>query len=249
MIRVAAIAAFFVFFCSSLAMAQAGRLLTINLADDKVNITTGFNGARLALFGVKKQAGDIAIVVQGPPRRMVVRRKDQVMGMWMNRDSLNFRNVPVYYDFALSKSAQSLAPAALLAEHNIGLNAMDFDPVVGRTEKETLERFKEALVRNKQRQGHFPLEPKNIVFLDNNFFRANFYMPADVPTGEYLIKTFLFEEGRVLDISETRLRVAQVGFSARLYRFAHFHSFIYGFVAVLIALTAGGGAWWFLRRE
>ena len=61
------------------ALAQiTGNDLTIDLAEKSVNITTGFTGASLSLFGVKEQTGDIAIVIQGPERRMVVRRKDQV---------------------------------------------------------------------------------------------------------------------------------------------------------------------------
>lgn len=232
------------------AKAQANaKALTIDLAQKEVNITTGFNGAHLALFGVKEQPGDIAIVITGPPGRMIVRRKEQVMGIWMNEDSLSFRNVPVYYDLALSKPEYQIAPAVLRQGYGIGLDALDFAPVTNRVEVGEVERFKEALIRNMQHQGHFPLEPKNIIFLNSDFFRANFYMPADVPTGDYSIKTYLFQDGAIKSVNETRLRVAQVGFSARVYRFAHLDSLAYGLVAVLLAIVAGGGGWFFLRRE
>ena len=98
-------------------------------------------------------------------------------------------------------------------------------------------------------EGYFSLEPKSIVFLNDNFFRANFYMPANVPTGDYLIKTYLFQNGEIKSVSETQLRVAQVGFNASLYRFAHLQATAYGLVAVLLAMLAGGSGWMFLRRD
>ena len=248
--RFIVLALLFSFFMAAPAVAQVnGKYLTVDLDSDHVNITTGFNGAHLSLFGVKKQPGDIAIVIQGPTRRMVVRRKDQVMGLWMNREAVDFRNVPVYYDIALSKAEDEIAPAILLQGYGIGLDALDFHAVVAEKEKGNAQRFKEALIRNKQRQGYFPLEPKNIIFMDDDFFRANFYMPADVPTGVYTIKTYLFENGAIADINETKLRVAQVGFSARLYRFAMLHGLAYGLVAVLFALFSAGSVWLFLRKE
>ncbi|MCB9991242.1 MAG: TIGR02186 family protein [Rhodospirillales bacterium] len=231
------------------ALAQVNNgALTIDLAEKSVNITAGFTGANLSLFGTKEQAGDIAIVIKGPERRMVVRRKDQLAGIWMNRETVGFRNVPIYYDLALSQQASRIAPQETLRKYGIGLDALSFEPV-GREDPAAIERFREALVRNRQIDGYFPLEPRNIVFLSDDFFRANFYMPANVPTGDYSIKTYLLRNGEVQSINETQLRVAQVGFNARLYRFAHLHAFAYGLAAVFLAMLAGGAAWMFLRRD
>lgn len=229
------------------ALAQDNHL-TIDLAQRSVNITMGFSGANLSLFGVKDQPGDIAIIIKGPERRIVVRRKDQVAGIWMNRESVAFRNVPVYYDLALSKPERDMAATDLLQEHGIGLDALNFH-ALGHDKPETVRTFREALIRNKQIEGYFPLEPKNILFLNDNFFRANFYMPANVPNGEYDIVTYLFKDGALVSKDDTKLRVGQVGFSARMFRFAYLHGIAYGLVAVMLALLSGGAGWAFLRRE
>jgi len=231
------------------ALAQiTGNDLTIDLAEKSVNITTGFTGASLSLFGVKEQTGDIAIVIQGPERRMVVRRKDQVAGVWMNRKSVRFLNVPSYYDIALSRAEHDLASPDVMRSEGVGLDALNFEPA-GTETPEDIQLFREALIRNKQIDGNFPLEPKDVIFLNNNFFRANFYMPANVPSGEYTIKTFLFRNGAVIEKQETKLRVGQVGWSARIYRFAHFHAVSYGLLSVLLAIVAGSSAWFFLRKD
>ncbi len=225
-----------------------GDYLTVDLTEDSVNITAGFDGARLSLFGVKEQEGDVAIVISGPARPMVVRRKSQVMGMWMNTDAVSFRNVPVYYDLALSSPENAIAMNAVREELDVGLDALAFQPAA-RYEADTVRKFREALIRNKQLQGHFPLEPRDVVFLNENFFRANFYMPPDVPTGEYAITTYLFNNGAVTSSRVTTLRVAQVGFNAGLYRFAHLNALAYGLVAVLLAIVAGGAGYVLWRKD
>ncbi len=235
-------------FATVLAEDNGNGLLTVELTADHVDITTGFHGAQLSLFGVKKHEGELAIVIRGTERRMVVRSKGQVMGVWMNKASQAFRQVPVYYDLALSAKGSDLAPHDLLKEHGIGLDALDFEPV-GRKTPETIERFKEALIRNKQTQGHFPLDPKDIYFLNGDFFRTNFYVPSNVPTGDYTVTAYLFEDGKLLDRYETSLRVAQIGFSARLYDFAHGQGLLYGLSAVLFAVMAGWSAYMFLRKD
>lgn len=224
------------------------RTLVIDLAESSVDITTGFTGARLVVFGTKKQSGEVAIVISGPATAMVVRHKEENLGIWMNTESVVFNNVPVYYDYALSAPVLDLAPPDALKRLGIGLNALNFIHT-GREEAAVVESFSEALIRNKQAQGHFPLEPEPITFLDPALFRTAFYLPANVPTGQYLVKAYLFSEGEVVEQQETRLRVAQVGFNARLFNFSHQRPWLYGLVAVFLPVLAGLAAYFFLRRK
>jgi uncharacterized protein (TIGR02186 family) len=222
--------------------------LTISLAADHVDITLGFNGANLALFGERNMDGDVAVVIRGPEVPAVVRRKAQVMGLWMNTQSVTFRNVPAYYDLALSRNEAEINAPVALHDNRIGLDTLDFRPDT-RVEKTMVEAFQEALIRNRQVQGYFPLEPKRVTFLSNDLFRADFHVPPNVPTGDCIVQTYLLADGEVRDMRETRLRVAQVGFNARLYSFAVQHSLSYGLAAVLIAVVAGWAGFALLRKD
>jgi len=222
--------------------------LSIDLASDHVDITLGFNGANLSLFGVKGgMQGDVAIIVRGPTHSMVVRRKQPVMGIWVNRSSVKFSDVPVYYDFAASVPEESLANAEMRKEYGIGLDALFFE-TKDKKDKADLQRFREALIRNKQIQGHFPLEPKPVKYISDNFFRADFYVPPNVPTGDYIIETFLFDGDVIKSHNKTNLRVAQIGFNYNINTFAHDRGLLYGFVSVMFALLSGWSAFAFMRR-
>lgn len=222
--------------------------LNIELSADHIDITTGFNGATLTLFGVRREPGDIVLVIRGPETALTVRRKDKVGSVWMNRESVTFNDVPVYYDLASSRPVARIAPPASLQTYKIGLDGMAFR-YVGDEDDAIVDRFREALIRGWQARGLFPLDAHPIDFIDNNFFRVDFYLPPDVQTGIYTVDSYLFREGAVVSHRQASLRVAQVGFSARLYDFAHRQSVLYGLVAISLALAAGWGAHRFLRRE
>lgn len=214
--------------------------LSVDLASDHIDITTGFNGSNLILFGVKDQPGDLAVVVRGPDRDMTVRKKNKILGIWINTESVTFNDVPSYYDYALGRRGgySDTEDAAFLA-HGVGINALVLRADSRVPEIQRIRNFQEALVRNKQMQMLFPLNPKEILFLNENFFRITMYLPANVPTGDYTIETLLFREGALVDKKQTILRVAQVGLNAQIYQFALDNSLSYGLLCVFIAAFAG----------
>lgn len=223
------------------------RNLVVDLAANHVDISIGFNGADLTLFGVKNRPGHLAVIVRGPGRDTVVRRKSRTLGVWMNTAAVEFLDVPVYYDFAVSVPEREIAPVETLRKFDIGLDALDIR-VEKNEDPRVLDSFHEALIRHRQAGGHFPLTPKPVTFISDDFFRVNFHVPADVPTGTYIVETLLFDKGAVVDRRETRLRVAQVGFSADVHNFAYNHGFLYGLMAIGLALLSGAGAHLFFRR-
>lgn len=214
-------------------------VMSIDLAEDHVDITTGFNGAHLVLFGVKDKPGDIAVVIRGPLVDTVVRRKERVSGMWLNRASMKFEDVPVYYDYALSRDEKTLQARGDLKALGIGLDGLHFAPEDDDEKQDKIQNFQEALVRNKQSLGLYPLKPKAIKFIKSNFFKTTFYLPANVPVGTYEIDSFLIDKGNVVEHNTTSLRVGQVGNGAAIYKFAHEHGLLYGLICVLIAVIAG----------
>ncbi|MBP7721948.1 MAG: TIGR02186 family protein [Alphaproteobacteria bacterium] len=216
--------------------------VTVELVSDHVDITTGFNGTTLGLFGVRANKGDVAVIVKGPLRTMSVRRKESVMGAWINRSFETFKAVPSYYNYALSRPIEDLAPLQTLMEQGIGPENLRFNKPD--TTDEQRITFRDALLRNKKMQGLYPAEPGTIKFIGPNFFRADFYIPANVPVGEYEIQTLYFSGGVLRDSKMSTVRVAQVGGSARINQFAHGNSFVYGVMCVFLAVFAG----WFSNR-
>lgn len=232
------------------ALAQ-GKPMQLELSSSHVDITTGFNGTRIVMFGTsEQQSPNLIITLRGPERTVVVRRKDRAFGTWMNRQNIEFRRVPTYYDYAstLNDSALNAYPQ-LLEATEAGVNALGFYPEDAGLEPVTANIFRDSLIRTMQRKGFYPIAAGGIVFLNPRFFKVAFDLPPGVPTGLYTIEASLFEGDRILARESKSLQVGQVGFNANVYLFAEGHSFFYGVFAVIMALVSGWAAFTFLRRD
>ena len=203
-----------------------------------VAITTGFVGTEVLLFGATEEDGDVIIVVRGPARREVVRRKGRLAGIWVNDAEMTFRDVPSYCWFASSKPIEMLLRPASLERHGIGVQHLRL-AAAGKVDADDLAGFRAGLIRYKALNGLFTLRPGDVDFLGKRLFRSTIYFPANVPTGSYTVQVFFVREGGVASAQTVPLTIAKVGIGADVYRFAHASSALYGFFAIAIALLAG----------
>ena len=215
------------------------RVLTVDLAQESVDITTGFGGAHLSLFGEKKDSGEVAVFIKGPISDALVRKKGRVGGIWMNNASLKFEDVPQFYDFALSDAEDEILNPETRKAAGIGFDALKFEPVDNKLEEDERNAFQQALVRNRQESKLFPADAKDIVFLSDTFFKTEFYIPSNVPMGKYIIETFLIQDEKVADRHVTNVTVGQVGFSSNVFQFANSYSLAYALIIVMLAVVAG----------
>lgn len=212
--------------------------LVVDLSNHLVAITTGFTGTDVLLFGAVQNEGDIIVTVRGPDQDMVVRRKERTVGIWVNRESATFKNVPTYYASASNRPMDIIANDNVLRDYRIGLEHQRFIAATDITEVDQ-KAYRDALVRNMQNVGLFNQRPAKISFLSNQLFRTDIHFPANTPTGTYMINVYLIRDGRIASVKTTPLVVSKTGVSAEVYDFAHRYSALYGIIAVIIAVISG----------
>jgi uncharacterized protein (TIGR02186 family) len=216
----------------------SGPPLVVDLSSKQIRITTGFSGTSLLLFGATEVAGDVVVVVRGPRRQVVVRRKERVAGIWVNGSAQSFVSVPGYYFVASSRPLVDVADQATLNRLQIGVSRLSL-PTTGSASPDRVKQFRAGLVTLKQTQGLFSVTPEPVSILGDRLFRADLTFPANVPTGAYTADVYLFRKGEMVASSKTTLAVRKAGLEAAIFDFAHQHSAIYGIIAILIALFAG----------
>ena len=226
----------------TLAQTQAADApLVTDLSAHLIAITSSFTGTELLLFGAAEEAGDIVVVVRGPTGPTVVRRKDRVVGIWLNRHSVEFESVPGYYAVAASRPIQQIASQSLLARLQIGAENLRFRPRGDLDETEVLP-FREAILRNKLRQQLYQEEVGRVVFLGPKLFRTRVAFPSTVPVGTYRAEVYLIRNDRVIAAQSTPLFINKLGFEQAIYAFAHELPLLYGLAAVATAVFAGWAA-------
>jgi len=209
-----------------------------DLSRHLIEITTGFTGASVILFGATEGRGDIIAVVRGPEREVKVWRKGKVAGIWVNADSVTFSNVPSFYALATSRPIDEVLAPGPAALYRIGTANLKLQAKPPATPEEAA-RFGAALIAEQQRDGLFVPIIGKIAFLGERLFRATITFPANVPTGTYIVEIFLVRDRDVVSGQTTPLVVAKVGIDAEVSDFATRQAAAYGAIAVLGALMAG----------
>jgi len=231
----------------ALAVARAARPLVADLSSKQIQISTGFTGAHLLLFGSTDGAGDVVVVVRGPKRNEIVRRKERTAGIWINGTSVEFAGVPVYYHVATSRPLQDFANEETLKKYRIGVPRLRM-PAQSSAPPSVVREFRDALIRLKRKGKLYGESPGAVTVKDGRLFRTEITFPSTVPTGTYSAEVYLFRRGEPIGTSLTPITVHKVGLEAAIFEFAHRYAAIYGIVAVLIALVAGWAAGAIFRK-
>jgi uncharacterized protein (TIGR02186 family) len=226
--------------------------LIADLSEHQIQITTGFVGTDVLLFGTVDPGSNVVVVVRGPEEQTTVWRKGRFAGIWVNDRRVVFERVPSFYAVRSSAPLDGIASRSTRMRHGMGAEFLRLRAEaeeVEQTSAETLETFRKALIRNKEREGLFATGGDNITFLGGQLFRTRLHFPANVPTGFYDVEVFMLQEGRVVHAQTTPLIVRKAGLGADVFFFAHNYSAIYGIIAVLLAVAAGVIAAFVFRKS
>jgi uncharacterized protein (TIGR02186 family) len=243
--RAATIALALSVWCAPAAKAQP---VVVDLSKNFVAITAGFTGTEVLLFGATSGYGEVVVVIEGPRQDIAVRRKEKVAGIWVNGRQVDFKAVPAFYQVLSTSSLDEWLPLSIREENQIGVEYLDLKPrdPVGAAEA---AEYRAALIRNKQRIGHYGMIEDRLKLAGGRLFRSNVFFPANVPVGKYIIRTYLVDKGEIVSTRSMPLRINKIGIEADVFRVAHQHSALYGIAAIVIAVMAGlGGNALFRKR-
>ncbi|MEG9861893.1 MAG: TIGR02186 family protein [Parvularculales bacterium] len=252
----------------SLAMAGGGGVrgqgLVTDLSERLISVYPSFSGAEILIFGaveaplgdVVREGGDfswgamaerdIVIVVRGPQKPVIVRRKSLFAGIWVNTDSVVFDKIPGYYAVMSTRPLEAIASPVALQRYAIGMNHLPLDSGALLPERNTenpnsenLRPWTNAIVQSNKEQGLYTETSGNITLLGNTVFHATLNLPANVPVGNYVTEVYMLRDGVVVDAQSSPLYVSKAGFERAIFRLAYQWPLLYGIGAVLIALVAG----------
>lgn len=222
------------------AAAASTPQLTADISTDRVEITTGFTGSSVMVFGATErligpQSGeDIVVLAWGPPQATVVRRKVNVLGFWLNGPSATFRQVPGFYAIAATRPVWEVLPQDVRRAARLGLDAL---PLAASGSQAPA--FRAALLELKQQDGRWQEYAAPVAVSGGRLFSARISFPDTVQTGDYRIEVLLVREQRIIARQELFLRVDRVGTAASIASVAHSAPLVYGVGCIVLAALAG----------
>ncbi len=226
--------------------AQAAQDIISGVSTDLIEIRSDFTGTEVVVFGALEgtdpataiQDYDVVVVLRGPDVELTVRRKERILGIWINRAQISFGEMPGYYFLGSTGPIEEIAPPQLLSRFQLGAEILGetLDDNIGDEDEIA---FRTAAVRNMAREQLFIETPEGIEFLSQTLFRTRIPVPATVPPGEYHAEVYLFRAGRLLTLQSSPVFVDKTGLERRIFEFAYSASLAYGLFTVLLSCSLG----------
>lgn len=214
------------------------RTLVADLSHHEIHIDSRFTGSNLLLFGAVEEPGTLVVLVRGPERNYIIRKKERIFGIWVNRTQVQLRNVPEFLSRAASHTPQGEETAALLDALHIGNNSMT-PYVQGAENDEQARAFARAFTQHQEQSRLYSQQNEPITFIGDTLFKTRIHLPDTMPRGIYTAEIYLLRGGSVVASEILPINAFKTGMDAVIYDLAHRFSLLYGLLAVAIALLSG----------
>ena len=237
---------------AGLASGAPAQEIVADLSQNRVAIDARFDGSEIVVFGAIRPGPEplpaeppleVIVAVSGPLLPVVVRKKDRVAGIWINRETVEIDAAPSLYKVATTGPLDAVLADTEDLRHSItvpqAIRAVDARAGTG--EEET-ERFTDALIRIRERQGLYGLQEGAVTFAEQALFSTTLALPANLVEGSYSARIFLTRRGQVIAEYTRRLDVQKVGLERWIYTLAHERPLAYGLLSLTLAILAGWGA-------
>jgi uncharacterized protein (TIGR02186 family) len=238
----------------------AAERLVVSLSNHRVAITSNFVGEDLVLFGTiepdtartaLRSSYDLVVTVTGPRQTFRTRRKERVLGLWVNVDSREFVRVPSYLAVLSNRPVAEIADAETSRRLQIGLGNFLLPQRIGPDIADTVrdDPFRVAFVQLENQHELYREATTAVTFLTPTVFRAAIPLPADAPIGNYAIDVKLFANGAMVASTNSALEVTKTGFEQYVADAARDYGLLYGLATALMALLTGWIASVVFRRD
>lgn len=226
--------------------------IVADLSFHSVDIDYDFKGIENLMFGARNDPGKIVTILRGPAKTYIVRKKERLFGIWVNRKSVVYESGNSAYMMASSvKDLESLDNPKLLKSLGIGFDNLPLKIVRSSDSIDNAEmnEFLEAFIRSRKDAMLFKDDhSQKVTFWGETLFRTVLEFPENIEGGWYTAELYLFNGGILSSMQATPILVSKIGFEAFLTDLAKNHAIFYGILAVLIALILGCVIPFFFRR-
>jgi uncharacterized protein (TIGR02186 family) len=239
--------------------AAAAERLVASLTNHRVMITSNYTGGELVLFGTverdaagagRKGPYDIVATVTGPRETLRTRRKQRVLGIWVNTEARTFVDPPSYLAVLASRPLEAIANAETRRRLQLGIADTPLPELIHNDIGEVSnDPFRAALLRLMRERDLYSEEPNGVTFLTPTLFRAAISLPAQVPIGSYNVDVKLFADGNMIAHTNSAFEIVKVGFEQFVVNAARDYGLLYGFATALMALCTGWIASVAFRRD
>ncbi|MFO1242565.1 MAG: TIGR02186 family protein [Rickettsiales bacterium] len=159
------------------------------------------------------------VIVRGPEKNAIVRKKSNVSGVWINRHSEFFGDIPGFYAVASSRPMEEIPKSAYFPL--IGIGEDNVLGASGTHESDIRNDFRRALLRDMRARRLYYQNAQAFSLISETLFKTAIPFPDTTPPGLYTAEVYLVSDGEISAAHMTPIRVYKTGIDAAIYELAH----------------------------
>lgn len=231
-------------------LAAAEKLIS-TIAPNTISVGSNYSGSSVVAFGAIQtdnaapRAYDVVVIVTGPRQTVIARRKERVVGIWLNKGSRTFADIPSFLGVFANRPLDAIASAETLREQRIGIKSALFAQQNG----DENDPYLAELVHIRITEKLYNEQSRAVTFLSPTVFRAEIPLPQSVLIGDYNVEFKLFSNGVAVAQTLSAFNVVKVGVEEYVVKAAADYSLVYGLATTAMALLMGWLASIAFRRD
>lgn len=226
---------------------QGGDLFLVPV---EVPIGFFFNEGRVSVTGTLPSGCEAALIVQGRNQETTMNIRGRKLGLWMTVGRAKFDDAPAFYQCLTSKPVAEIASPETATENGLSLETIKGGIKVnvegeGRNARDEDRRWKEEFIEFKKARGLFSVQEGALAVIAGQGgvekIQGEIVFPARSPEGDYRVLLVGLKDGKSVARIEGTVSVTLMPAVAFLRDLAMDHGWLYGILAVVVALLAGIG--------
>jgi len=222
--------------------------LEIDAPPTTFTIGAAFDGSVLTLSGRTGPTTDVLIRFLGMPQDLHLKRKGKVLGLlWMNKDSITFKNAPMVYIVCLARPLSDMTQATAQDAPSSAVFSLGLEGLQERLELEPDTEQKGTLVHEllkmKEEEGSYREIVGAVEYgpasSSDKSFTAHVPLPSCLRAGHYQLEAYAIENGVIVARKVHPIEVKLTGMPRFMYTLAFRHSALYGVLSTLVAIAGG----------
>jgi len=210
------------------------------VAPSKISVSSNYSGGSIVVFGAiakgqPSRSYDAVVTVTGPPQNLIVRRKERVLGIWVNRSTRSFENVPSFAAVFANRPFDAITKPDMLRQQRLGLKYNVFpDKAVNDDDP-----FEQNLISARIEEGLYLEQPQGVSFVSLALFRTEIPLPKNALTGNYDVDLKIFASGALVAQTKSHFNVEKIGVAQFVAKASVDYSLAYGLTTMAMALLTG----------
>ena len=216
----------------------------VEVTPSTVETGTFYGGARMRVAGTACAGNKIIVVVRGPSAARVFNRLGRVGPIWVNTGKVTISAAPSLLMIFSSEPLNACLNSAAIEQYQLDLASLK-KQVRTDAKAEDRDRIADDFLAFQAKQGDYRLNSVSVRTTAPSPaglpYSLDFQMPRSAASGKYLVSVLECRDGEVVRHANVELAVVEMGFPAWVASLAREHSWLYGFISVIVAMVSGFG--------